>query len=396
MHRIALYSLAWPRSLRGRPIDDLRARFAALSNSALYLLGTPDRIAGQQLVWRGRLDEARALLSTMLSTADDRGEPMSYALARLHVCELELRAGDWEAAERLLDEWSEPWERELLAWPMYERCRALLAAGRGLPEEAERWAAEAIARAEEAGVGWDRLEALRARGTAALLGHDPLRAAEALGEVWAHAERVGIEEPGVFPVAPDLVEAWVEMGELDEAQSVTSRLRGLSARQDHPWGLATAKRCAGVVGLATEYRAGAAHGLDQAVLAYERLGLRFDAARTLLALGRAQRRHRKWGAARRSLELAEVAFADLGSPGWVDEARSELDRVSARRPQASGELTPAERRVAELAGDGLANKEIARVLFVSVKTVEGHLSHIYAKLGVRSRAQLARHLSGAA
>jgi DNA-binding CsgD family transcriptional regulator/tetratricopeptide (TPR) repeat protein len=396
MHRIALYSLAWPRSLRGRPIDDLRARFAALSNSALYLLGTPDRIAGQQLVWRGRLDEARALLSTMLSTADDRGEPMSYALARLHICELELRAGDWEAAERLLDEWSEPWERKLLAWPMYERCRALLAAGRGLPEEAERWAAEAIARAEEAGVGWDRLEALRARGTAALLDHDPLRAVEALGEVWAHAERVGIEEPGVFPVAPDLVEAWVEMGELDEAQSVTSRLRGLSARPDHPWGLATAKRCAGVVGLATEYRAEAAHGLDQAVLAYERLGLRFDAARTLLALGRAQRRHRKWGAARRSLELAEVAFADLGSPGWVDEARSELDRVSARRPQASGELTPAERRVAELAGDGLANKEIARVLFVSVKTVEGHLSHIYAKLGVRSRAQLARHLSGAA
>ena len=130
--------------------------------------------------------------------------------------------------------------------------------------------------------------------------------------------------------------------------------------------------------------------------AYELLGLRFDAARSLLALGRAQRRHRKWGAARRSLERAEAAFAELGSPGWADEARAELARVSARRPQPSGELTPAERRVAELAGDGLANKEIARTLFVSVKTVEGHLSHVYAKLGVRSRAQLARRLSGAA
>jgi DNA-binding NarL/FixJ family response regulator len=49
--------------------------------------------------------------------------------------------------------------------------------------------------------------------------------------------------------------------------------------------------------------------------------------------------------------------------------------------------------VAELARNGLANKEIARTLFLSVKTVEGHLSHVYAKLGVRSRTQLARRLS---
>ena len=393
MQRIALYSLAWPRSLRGRPIDDLRARFAAVSDAASYLLGSPDRIAGQQLVWRGLLDEARALLSAMLSIADDRGEPMSYALARLHVCELELRAGAWESVERLLEEWAEPSERELLAWPMYERCRALLAAGRGLPDEAERWAAEAITRAEEVGVGWDRLEALRARGTAALLAHDPARAVEALEAVWAHGERVGIEEPGVFPVAPDLVEARVETGDLGEAERVVGRLSTLSAQQDHPWGLATAKRCEGLVELATRYRPGAADALGEAVSAYERLGLRFDAARTLLALGRAQRRHRKWGAARRSLERAEAAFAELSSPGWAEEAKAELARVSARRPQPRGELTPAERRVAELAGDGLTNKEIAQALFVSVHTVEVHLSHVYAKLGIRSRTQLGRALA---
>jgi DNA-binding CsgD family transcriptional regulator len=169
----------------------------------------------------------------------------------------------------------------------------------------------------------------------------------------------------------------------------------LSTLQEHPWGLASAKRCKGIAELASEYRAESVAALEEAVGAYELLGLRFDAARSLLALGRAQRRHRKWGAARRSLERAGAAFAGLGSPGWADETRAELSRVSARRPQPSGELTPAERRVAELAGDGLANKEIARTLFVSVKTVEGHLSHVYAKLGVRSRAQLARRLSGA-
>ena len=82
---------------------------------------------------------------------------------------------------------------------MYERCRALLAAGRGLPDEAERWAAEAIARAEAIGVRWDWLEALRARGIAALLAHEPARAAESLRAVWEHTQREGVDEPGRVP-----------------------------------------------------------------------------------------------------------------------------------------------------------------------------------------------------
>ena len=77
-------------------------------------------------------------------------------------------------------------------------------------------------------------------------------------------------------------------------------------------------------------------------------------ARSLLALGRAQRRWKKWGAARSSLEEAAAAFDELGSPGWAEEARSELERVSVPGGRARpGELTPAEQRVAELAADGL-------------------------------------------
>jgi len=68
--------------------------------------------------------------------------------------------------------------------------------------------------------------------------------------------------------------------------------------------------------------------------------------------------------------------------------------VGARRPTPSGELTPAERRTVELAAKGLANKEIAQALYVAVNTVEVHLSHAYAKMGVRSRAQLAQRLFG--
>ena len=91
--------------------------------------------------------------------------------------------------------------------------------------------------------------------------------------------------------------------------------------------------------------------------------------------------------------MTGVSVDRLGSPGWADDARSELQRVGARRAAPAGELTPAERRVAELAAEGLANKEIAQALVVTVNTVEFHLRNVYAKLGVRSRAQLAARLA---
>ena len=141
------------------------------------------------------------------------------------------------------------------------------------------------------------------------------------------------------------------------------------------------------------YDEAAADALEQAASAYDELGVRPDAARTLLALGRVQRRHRRWGGARTALEAAATAFEGLGSPGWAERAQAELARVSARRPAARGELTPAERSVVELAAAGRANKEIAQALFVSVRTVEAHLTHAYAKLGVRSRAQLAHSIA---
>lgn len=392
VERGALYALSWARSLRGRAIGDLCERFRELPGAAPYLVVSPDRAAGQRLVWRGHVVEARGTLTHLLSIADERGEPISYALQRLHLCELELRTGGWDEATRLLDEWAR--DGELLVWPCYDRCRALLAAGRGLADEAHHWAAQAIERAQRTGVQWDILEALRARGIAALLAHDLPLAEESLGAVWEHTEREGIDEPGAFPVAPDLVEALAALGELDEAQAVTERLRALSEERDHPWGLVTTRRCAALVQLASRTDGDeAVTELAEAAAAYGALGLRFDRARSLLILGRAQRGLRKWGAARASLQQAVVEFDELGSPGWAGQARSEHARVGGRRPQAPGELTPAERHVVELAAAGLANKEIARDLFVSVRTVEVHLKHAYAKLGIRSRTQLARRLS---
>jgi DNA-binding NarL/FixJ family response regulator len=102
---------------------------------------------------------------------------------------------------------------------------------------------------------------------------------------------------------------------------------------------------------------------------------------------------KKWGVARESLERAAAAFDVQGAPGWAERTRAELARVGARRPRASGELTPTQRRVAELVAEGRSNKEIAQTLFVTVNTVEAHLSQVYSKLGVRSRTQLAGRLS---
>ncbi len=315
--------------MTGHAVDDL----CRAGELASYIAGSPERVAAQRLIWRGEVEGARSLLTRFLAQADEQGERESYALQRLHLCELHLRVGEWDAATALLEEWGDSSDRGLMFRPKYERCRALLYAGRGDAEEAESWARRTIALAEQTGSRWDGLEGARALGIAALLSHEPALALPVLREVWAHTQTEGVDEPGVFPVAPELVEALVESGELDEA--------GASLRACASWrrarrirgGSRPHERCESLALLATaSYDERAAASLDAAVAAYAELGLRFDQARSLLSLGRAQRRFKKWGVARRSLQQAASTFDAIGSPGWAEQARSELSRVGARRP----------------------------------------------------------------
>jgi DNA-binding NarL/FixJ family response regulator len=392
--RTALYTLAWTRALGGRPIRDVSEEYHAVSEDRFHLAHDPDRVDGQRAVWRGEVSRARELIMSLLTLAEERAEPSSYALQRLHLCELALRIGDWHLADRLLEEWGNSADSKLLHWPMYERCRALLAAGRGDVAAARQWGADALARAETTGVRWDWLEAKRALGIASLLAKDPERAARELGAVWEHTERHGVLDPGAFPAAPDLVEALVEVGAVEDARAVTDRLADLAGSQEHPWASAGAQRCSAVLQLATgEYDEQCSAALEATAARYQQLGLAFDHARTLLALGRAQRRAKKWGAARETLARAADTFASIGSSGWEADVRAELARVGAGRPTHNGVLTPTERRVAELAVGGMSNKEIARALVVTVNTVEFHLRNTYAKLGVRSRVQLVDHVA---
>lgn len=393
--RDCLYQLAWPRVLMGMPVDDLCEQSRVTDDPSAYVSATPERVAAKRLMWRGELEEARKLMGELAALADARGEPTSYAMLRLHLCELEMRIGNLDAASGLLDEWAESSDFETQFRPQYQRCRALLAAGRGHASEAVRWASETLERARGAGSRWDELEALRARGTAALMEREPHKAVGDLKQVWEHCEREGVLDPGAFPVAPELVEAMVELGELESAQMVTERLDELASQQEHPWARATGKRCRALVSLGGDPQdEDSAALLREAASDFERLGLRFDAARCLLALGGALRRSKRWRRAREALEQAAAEFDALNATGWDERARTELARVSARRPRASGDvLTPSERRVVELAAEGLANKQIATALFLTVNTVEVHLARAYAKLGVHSRSQLLKALA---
>ncbi len=115
-------------------------------------------------------------------------------------------------------------------------------------------------------------------------------------------------------------------------------------------------------------------------------------ARELLLLGRLSRRARQRSAARDALTQAREGFDALGAPLWSARCEDELARLGGRSPKGSA-LTESEQRVAELVASGLANKEVAAKLVISTRTVEAHLSKVYAKLGVRSRAALAARLA---
>ena len=98
--------------------------------------------------------------------------------------------------------------------------------------------------------------------------------------------------------------------------------------------------------------------------------------------------------ARATLEEALAVFERIGAALWAERARAELKRISGRAA-TPGALTPAEERVAALVAEGKTNREVAAALFLSDRTVEGHLSRIFGKLGIRHRTEIASALAPA-
>ena len=126
-----------------------------------------------------------------------------------------------------------------------------------------------------------------------------------------------------------------------------------------------------------------------AMAAHDRLPMPFERARTQLLLGLLQRRQRQKERSRATLRDTLQDFEKMGAQLWADRVRTELARAEAI-PTHGHSLTPSERRVAELAANGMTNKDVAAALFISPKTVESNLGRIYRKLGINSRAELGR------
>jgi DNA-binding CsgD family transcriptional regulator len=142
---------------------------------------------------------------------------------------------------------------------------------------------------------------------------------------------------------------------------------------------------------------GSADALREAAALLERSPARLEEARALVDLGAVLRRRGRRTEARDALRDGLDLARRCGADRLADRARDELGASGARlrREAASGveSLTPGERRVALLAAQSLSNAEIAQALFVTVNTVQTHLSHVYAKLEITSRAQLAAALA---
>ena len=151
-----------------------------------------------------------------------------------------------------------------------------------------------------------------------------------------------------------------------------------------------ASRCAALILGARGDLEGAIAAAEEAIAAYEDLRLPFELARARLVLGEVQRRAKQRKAARETLDQAIAGFEALGAHLWVDRARAEQGRIGGRSSIEG--LSETELRVAQLVAEGRSNKEVAAVLFVSVRAVEANLSRVYAKLGIESRTELARRL----
>jgi DNA-binding NarL/FixJ family response regulator len=349
-------------------------------------------VRGVRALWRGDVDRAQSLLTRLLQRALDQDEEFGQVVFLVHLFELDLRIGDAHRLARRVTELTDA----LAPFPdvapaMIGRARAALAAARG-DVDASLTALDHVRSIAHGSAGWHALEARRLVGVAALNDGDAERAVEQFSAVWEHLERAGIREPGAFPVAPDLIEALVAVGRVDDAARVLEQFAQEADRLAHPWGRATAARARGQVLLARDDLAPAEASLLRALSLHAELQLPRDAARTRLALGVVHRRARRRREARSELEAARDAFVELGATARAARAADELARVAGRR-SATG-LTPTEQRVAALVADGLTNKQIAERLVVSVAAVEAHLTRIYAKLGVRRRTELAVKVLG--
>jgi DNA-binding CsgD family transcriptional regulator/tetratricopeptide (TPR) repeat protein len=379
---------------RGADLSMVEEALELEDPNEIGLLGMPPSgVAATLMMYVGQHDQARQLMGEVRGRLADRGDERDLATTLLWSSWLETRAGHFETATRLADEAQRCAElagfESMARWALAQRAwvDAHLGHVAEVRHRVDGLSSDAPGVAQ---VGLFSVFALCLIEVSVGDYNAAWQAARMLTEV---VEQHGILEPMVLTFLPDALEAMIALGELDRAGALLDAFEGRGRELDRVWALCTAARCRGLLLAERGDLPGAAASLEQALAEHDRMAFPFDRARALLAMGVVQRRSRRRASARDALEEAASEFERLSAQGWAQRARDEIDRIGGRKPASKGELTAGERRVAGLATNGLSNKEIAAALFVSVHTVEVHLSSVYAKLGIRSRSQLARALA---
>ena len=345
------------------------------------------RVLGQSL-WDP--DSWKALSDRVLELVRGAGMLGLLPMASAQRVSWELFAGDLAAASRLVVE-QEAAHDAIGIERSPSASRVALAAFRGHEAEVPQPDdAAAVAAAARADGPW----AVVVDWSTAVLGNGLGQYDRAL----AAAARA-VAHPTDLPVSSwalgELVEAATRCARPDAAGAALERLTEITGACGTAWALGVQARARALV-------ADAATAEELYREAIARLGctaFRTEVARTQLVYGEWLRRERRRVDARAELRAAHDLFAAIGMDAFAERARKELlatgERTRRRTTETRDDLTAQERQIAELAREGLSNPEIGARLFLSPRTVEWHLSKVFAKLGIDSRRALREGPEGA-
>jgi DNA-binding CsgD family transcriptional regulator/uncharacterized protein YfiM (DUF2279 family) len=348
------------------------------------------------LLWVERYEHVGPFLDDSIAQARAAGDSSRLAISLANRGWLALRRGDLSAAEG--DARTALAATELPAPPM---CRVLNATllVETLVDQGELEAAEQALAPIDSEAESGSLIAAVLRFSRGRLRASQGRVAEGLEDflaVGALMTRALVASPGFLPWRSEAALAQLALGDQDSAQRLAEEELRLAQAFGAPRALGLAKRGAGLV-------AGGDRGaalLREAVVEFERAGARLERARALADLGAMLRRRNRRAEARELLREAIDAAHRCGANALAARAETDLRATGARprRVMLTGldSLTASERRIAELACEGFTNREIAQTLFVTSRTVEGHLTSVFRKLQLGSRTELASALGSPA
>jgi Response regulator containing a CheY-like receiver domain and an HTH DNA-binding domain len=339
------------------------------------------------------LQEAREELESAVPT-DHLGGSLRISLwARAWLARVQFVTGDWDAALRTATTGAGLAEQSgmTLLMPLLQWTRAQVHTLRGDWTKAELCLRHGTFSGQDYAIMRIPSALARAAWHEARADYPAVvRTLAPLAEPWAQE---WVSSPGFWPWADVHANALVVSGRLAEADSFL---------QPHEQRAAEAGHSSAVARLA--YARGRWHGqhgdLDAArerfttaIGLLEQLPSPYDLARVHFAFGQTLRRAGRRAEADDVLSTAGEQFARLGATTYVRRCERELAAGGVNVPRTtdahSAVLTPQESAVAALVAQGRTNKDVAAELFLSVKTVQYHLTRVYAKLGIRSRSQLA-------